>query len=69
MSDASTDWMLGRYDAKLEFITKLLEESREEQKVINARVAALEARFWWAAGIAAAFLFMSDMILRKLGLK
>lgn len=71
MSDqtASNDWILGRFDAKLEFITKLLEQSQEEHKVLRARVEALEARFWWAAGVAACVMFAGNFLLAKVGLR
>lgn len=65
----NVDWMLGRFDAKLEFITKLLEQSQEQQRVLEARVAALESRFWWAAGVAAAVIFVANLILTKVGIK
>ncbi len=66
-------WTLGRLDAKLEFITKLLEKNQEEFKSLEQRVAALENKLWWAAGIASAvvavWVFLSDLVLTKLGIK
>lgn len=66
-------WTLGRVDAKLEFITKLLEENQKKFNSLEERVQALEKKLWWAAGVAATVLFIwtifSDGVLTKLGFK
>lgn len=62
-------WTLGRVDAKLEFIVQLMEKHQLQTKELEARVGRLEARFWWAAGVAAAVVFSLNFILTKLGIK
>ena len=66
-------WTLGRVDAKLEFITKLLEENQKNTKNLEMRVAALESKLWWAAGVATAVLtvwtMFSETLMTKLGLR
>ncbi len=60
---------LGRLEGQMQSIIKMLEQNKADHDKMERRVAHLESKFNWAAGVGAVIVFLAPLLYHFVGIK